>query len=113
NSGEIVWDKMVASAKEFGARARFNAAPTAAEGKVIVANGAGDAKTRGWIAALDGRSGKELWRWYVVAKPGEPGSETWKDKNNAWKTGGGGRWTTGSCEPATKVTIWCTGNRVA
>src|SRR5439155_1583377 len=112
NTGEIVWDKMVATTNEFGSKERFNAAPIAADGKVIVANGAGDAKTRGWIAALDARSGKELWRWYVVPKPGDPGSETWKDKNNAWKTGGGGLWQTGSYDPATKLTIWGTGNPV-
>ena len=112
NTGEIVWDKMVATTNEFGSRERFNTAPITADGKVIVANGAGDAKTRGWIAALDARSGKELWRWYVVPKPGDPGSETWKDTNNAWKTGGGGLWQTGSYDPATKLTIWGTGNPV-
>ena len=112
NNGEIVWDRMVATTNEFGSKERFNAAPMAVEGKVIVANGAGDAKTRGWIAALDARSGKELWRWYVVPKPGDPGSETWKDKNNAWKTGGGGLWQTGSYDPETKLTIWGTGNPV-
>jgi len=112
NTGEIVWDKMLASTNEFGNKERFNAAPITAEGKVIVANGAGDAKTRGWIGALDARSGKELWRWYVVPKPGDPGSETWKDTNNAWKTGGGGLWQVGSYDPATKLTIWGTGNPV-
>ncbi|PYR46941.1 MAG: hypothetical protein DMF89_20255 [Acidobacteria bacterium] len=88
------------------------AAPITAEGKVIIANGAGDAKTRGWIAALEARTGKELWRWYAVPKPGEPGSETWKDTNNAWKTGGAGLWQTGSYDPATRLTIWGTGNPV-
>src|SRR5438128_1524429 len=78
-NGEILWDKMVAVTNEFGSREKFFAAPIAAQGKVIVANGAGDAKTRGWIAALDVRTGKELWRWYAVPKPGEPGSEIWKD----------------------------------
>ena len=112
DTGEIVWDKMVAATNEFGARERFNAGPITADGKVIVANGAGDAKTRGWIAALDARTGKEIWRWYAVPKPGDPGSETWKDKNNAWKTGGGGLWQTGSYDPATKLTIWGTGNPV-
>ena len=112
DTGKIVWDKMVAASNEFGNRERFNAAPITADGKVIVANGAGDAKTRGWIAALDARTGKELWRWYAVPKPGEPGSETWKDKNNAWKTGGGGLWQTGSYDPATRLTIWGTGNPV-
>src|SRR5205809_7060028 len=112
DNGEIVWDKMVAVTNEFGSREKFFTAPITAEGKIIVANGAGDGKTRGWIAALDARTGNELWRWYVVPKPGDPGSETWKDTNNAWKTGGGGLWQTGSYDTATKLTIWGTGNPV-
>jgi len=60
-TGEIVWDKMVAKTIEFGGKERFNTAPITADGKVIVANGAGDAKTRGWIAGLDARTGDELW----------------------------------------------------
>ncbi len=112
DSGEIVWDKKVAVVNEFGSKERLAAAPITAEGKVIIANGAGDAGTRGWVAGLDARTGNELWRWYAIPKPGEPGSETWKDKNNAWKTGGGGLWQTGSYDPATKLTIWGTGNPV-
>jgi alcohol dehydrogenase (cytochrome c) len=111
-NGEIVWDKKVAVANEFGSKERFFTAPITAEGKVIIVNSAGDGKTRGWIAALDARTGNELWRWWVVPKPGEPGSETWKDKTNAWKTGGGGIWQTGSYDPATRLTIWGTGNPV-
>jgi alcohol dehydrogenase (cytochrome c) len=110
DSGEIVWDKKVAVANEFGSREKFFTAPITAEGKVIIANGAGDQATRGWVAALDARTGNELWRWYVVPKPGDPGSETWKDDHNAWKSGGGGLWQTGSYDPATKLTIWGTGN---
>ncbi len=112
DSGEIVWDKQVAKPNEFGTKERMNSAPLVAQGKVIVANGAGDSGTRGWLAALDARTGNELWRWYAIPKPGEPGSETWKDKNNAWKTGGGGLWQTGSYDPETKLTIWGTGNPV-
>src|SRR5262249_58136416 len=85
------------------------AAPLAVDGKVLIANGAGDA-TRGWLAGLDARTGKELWRWYAVPKPGEKGSETWKDDTNAWKTGGGGLWQTGSYDPAPRLTIWGTRN---
>ena len=55
---------------------------------------------------------QQLWRTYTVPAPGEPGSETWKDKNNAWKHGGGSYWQTGSYDPATKLTIWGTGQPV-
>jgi hypothetical protein len=33
-----------------------SAAPITADGKVIIANSAGDGKTRGWIAALSARA---------------------------------------------------------
>jgi alcohol dehydrogenase (cytochrome c) len=112
DSGETVWDKKVATANEFGSQEKFLTAPLVAEGKVIVANGAGDGLTRGWLAALDAKTGNELWRWYVVPKPGDPGSETWKDGTNAWKTGGGGIWQTGSYDPETHLTIWGTGNPI-
>src|SRR5436190_14215141 len=57
DSGEIVWDKKVATVNEFGSKERLAAAPITAEGKVIIANGAGDAGTRGRAAALDAKTG--------------------------------------------------------
>jgi alcohol dehydrogenase (cytochrome c) len=110
DTGEIVWDKKVATKNEFGGQERFFTAPVVADGKVIVQNGAGDAGTRGWVAALDVKTGNELWRFYTVPKPGDPGSESWKDDHSAWKTGGGGIWQTGSYDPATKLYIVGTGN---
>ena len=110
DNGEIVWDKKIAAKNEFGGQEKFLTAPLVADGKVIIQNGAGDGGTRGWVAALDVKTGNELWRWYVVPKPGDPGSETWKDDHNAWKTGGGGIWQTGSYDPATKLYIVGTGN---
>ena len=109
-NGEILWDVEVAGVTEFGRRERFLTAPIVADGKVLVQNGAGDGGTRGWVAALDVNTGEELWRWYTVPAPGEPGSETWKDDHNAWKTGGGGVWQTGSYDPARNLYIFGTGN---
>ena len=62
DNGEILWDKMVAATNEFGNREFFDTAPMTVEDKVLIANGAGDAGTRGWVAALEARTGKELWR---------------------------------------------------
>ena len=36
----------------------------------------------------------------------------WKDKNNAWRTGGGAMWVTGSYDPDTNQVLWGTGNPV-
>ncbi len=109
-NGEIVWDREIATVNEFGAREGFRAAPLVANGTVLIQNGAGDAGTRGWVAGLDVTNGEELWRWYAVPEPGEPGSETWKDDHNAWKTGGGGIWQTGSYDPESNLYIFGTGN---
>jgi len=109
-NGEIVWDKKLTVKTEFGNQERFLTAPFVADGKVIVQNGAGDGGTRGWVAALDVKDGKELWRWYTVPKPGDPGSESWKDDHNAWKTGGGGIWQTGQYDPQQNLYIVGTGN---
>ena len=110
DNGEIVWDKKIAKKNEFGGQERFFTAPIVADGKVLVQNGAGDGGTRGWIAALDVKTGDELWRFYTVPKPGDPGSESWKDDHSAWKTGGGGIWQTGSYDPVQKLYIVGTGN---
>ena len=80
--------------------------------KIIVGAAGGDRGVRDFIAALDAATGKLLWRKYVIPAPGEPGSETWKDKNNAWQTGGGAMWVTGTYDVATNQVIWGTGNPV-
>ena len=110
DTGEIMWDTEIATTNEFGGRERFLTAPLVADGKVLVQNGAGDGGTRGWVAALDVTTGDELWRWYTVPEPGQPGSETWKDNHNAWKTGGSGVWQTGSYDPESNLYIFGTGN---
>jgi alcohol dehydrogenase (cytochrome c) len=110
DNGEILWDKKLMTKNEFGNQERFLTAPIVADGKLLVQNGAGDGGTRGWVAALDVNTGNELWRWYTVPKPGDPGSETWKDDHNAWKTGGGGIWQTGSYDPESRLYIVGTGN---
>ena len=91
---------------------QLTAAPLAVKDKIIIGAAGGDRGVRDWIAALDAATGKLLWRKYVIPAPGEPGSETWKDKNNAWQIGGGAMWVTGSYDPATNQVIWGTGNPV-
>jgi alcohol dehydrogenase (cytochrome c) len=90
----------------------LTSAPLLIDDKLIVGGSGGDRGARAHIDALNPDTGALLWRTYTVPAPGEPGSETWKDKNNAWQHGGGSYWVTGSYDPETKVTIWGTGQPV-
>ena len=109
DTGKVVWDTNMADGQ---ADVQLTAAPLAVKDKIIVGASGGDRGVRDWIAGLDAATGKIAWRKYTIPAPGEPGSETWKDKNNAWKTGGGAMWVTGSYDPATNQVLWGTGNPV-
>ena len=50
---------------------------------------------RGQAVALDARTGRQVWKFYVVPGPGEPGHETWPKDSDSWKTGGGAIWLIG------------------
>jgi quinoprotein glucose dehydrogenase len=41
--------------------------------------------------AFDARTGKEIWRFHTIPRPGEPGSETWQD-NCSPNTGAANNW---------------------
>jgi alcohol dehydrogenase (cytochrome c) len=83
-------------------------APLIVKDKVLVGLGGGEYGIRGLIAAFDARTGKEVWRFYTVPGPGEPGHETWS--GDTWKTGGGSTWVTPSYDPALNLTYWGVGN---
>ena len=83
-------------------------APLVVKDKVIVGVGGGEYGIRGFIAAYDAKTGKEAWRFNTIPGPGEPGHETWS--GDAWKTGGGSVWVTGSYDPALNLTYWGIGN---
>ena len=84
-------------------------APLVADGKVMVGASGGELGVRGFVAAFDPDTGKELWRTYTVPAPGEPGSETWP-KGDQWKNGGAPVWVTGNYDPQTNIAYWGTGN---
>ena len=93
-TGSVIWDHAVADSKAgFG----ITGGPLAAKGKVMQGVG-GRAAGGNFIAALDARTGEEAWRFYTIARPGEPGGNTWNglplEKRN-----GASVWTAGSYDP--------------
>jgi alcohol dehydrogenase (cytochrome c) len=108
-TGKVVWETNLVNDTP---QLQITGAPLAIKDKIIVGASGGDRGIRDWIAALDAATGKLLWLKYTIPAPGEPGSETWKDKTNAWQTGGGAVWVTGSYDPETNQTLWGIGNPV-
>jgi alcohol dehydrogenase (cytochrome c) len=107
-TGKVVWETGFPDTPDVA----MTSAPLPIKDKIIIGAAGGDTGVRDWMAGLDAATGKLLWRKYTIPAPGEPGSETWKDKNNAWQTGGGAVWVTGTYDPATNQTFWGTGNPV-
>jgi alcohol dehydrogenase (cytochrome c) len=108
-TGRVRWE---ASLDDGQTDVQLTAAPLAVKDKIILGAAGGDRGVRDFIVAVDAATGKLAWRKYVIPAPGETGSETWKDKNNAWQTGGGAMWVTGSYDTDTNQLLWGTGNPV-
>lgn len=104
-SGAVRWEVDVA---DNSVGFSLTLAPLALDGKIIVGVSGAEAGVRGFIDAYDSNTGERLWRTFTVPEPGEPGSETWEGE--AWQTGGGSTWLTGSFDPELNTLYWTTGN---
>ncbi|HEY6456155.1 MAG TPA: PQQ-dependent dehydrogenase, methanol/ethanol family [Steroidobacteraceae bacterium] len=94
-------------------------APRVAKGKVFIGASGGEFGVRGWIAAFDADTGKEVWRFWTV--PGDPAkgfenkaleraAKTWTGE--WWKGSGGGGtvWDSAVYDPLTDLLYFGTGN---
>jgi alcohol dehydrogenase (cytochrome c) len=106
-TGRPLWIKAVADA---GAGYAMTLAPLVVKNKVIVGVAGGEYGIRGFIAAHDAETGEEVWRFYTIPGPGEPGFETWAGGGDAWQHGGASVWMTGSYDPSLNLTYWGIGN---
>src|SRR5262245_7688486 len=72
-TGKVRWETKVQDYKEL---TQHTSAPLVVEGKVITGR---TCETRAgcFIAAHDARTGKEVWKFYNTAAPGQPGGDTW------------------------------------
>ena len=106
-TGTLAWETPFADpAKGFAARS----GPIVINGKLIQGlNGCDRFKDDGcFISALDADTGRLLWRFDTVARPGEPGGDTWGDDHPMMFRAGGETWITGSYDPELNLTYWGT-----
>jgi alcohol dehydrogenase (cytochrome c) len=105
STGKIIWNTTVGSVAD---RYAITHAPLIVKDKVIVGLAGGDGPIRSSIAAFDAKTGKEVWRFYTIPAPGEPGNESWS--GDSWKTGGAAVWNVGAYDPDSNLTYWGIGN---
>ncbi len=106
-TGGLVWNVAVGGARP-EAGYGFTVAPLVVKDKVIVGSVGGEYGIRGFLAAIDARTGKEAWRFNTIPGPGERGHDTWA--GNSWQSGGASVWVTGSYDPDLNLTYWGIGN---
>lgn len=96
-TGQVRWETQIADSQKGYTNAH---GPLVADGKVI--NGINGCQQfyedSCFITAHDARTGQELWRTYTIARPGEPGGDTWGDLPLELR-GGGDVWNGGSWDP--------------
>jgi len=106
-TGQVAWQRQVADPDKGEA---VTGAPLVVKNMAITGVAGGEFGIRGWIAATDLTTQKELWRTHTIPAAGEEGSKSWGGPNNAAASGGGPTWVTGSYDPASNTLYWGTGN---
>ena len=104
-NGRPLWNIAVADVK---LAYSITMAPLIVKDKVVLGVGGGEFGIRGFVAAYDAKTGAEAWKFYTIPGPGEPGHDTWS--GDAWKSGSGSVWVTGSYDPELNLTYWGIGN---
>ena len=105
SSGDLLWETEMA---DWHQNYNGTCAPLVVGNLVISGTAGGDEGVRGFIAAFDTSTGKEVWRFWTVPNPGEPASETWTGKLTEHR--GGASWMTGTYDPQLDLIYWPTGN---
>ena len=104
-TGALLWETEMADWRQ-----NYNAtgAPLPVGNLVITGSSGGDEGVRGFVAAFDQTTGKEVWRFWTTPKRGEPGAETWQGKGIDHP--GGTTWMTGTYDAALDLIYWTVGN---
>jgi alcohol dehydrogenase (cytochrome c) len=115
-TGKLVWDHQVIvpltgvyahSNHDF----RLDGAPIVARGKVMIGVSLGITNPSGgcFIVGLNAQSGDEVWRFHTIARPGEPGGDSWNGAPVDQRFGAS-VWTGGSYDPKLNLVYFGTGN---
>ncbi len=104
--GKLVWETRTAD-PSLGYR--YTAGPIVANGKLVTGiTGCGRYKDDVcFITGHDPATGEEIWRTSTIARPGEPGGDTWGDLPLRFRAGSDA-WIAGSYDPDLNIVYWAT-----
>lgn len=106
-TGKNVWDTVIGDRKT--GQYSTSSGPTIIKGKVIQGLGGGLCdqyrEEKCFISAYDAQTGKLVWKFYTIAKDGDPGGDSWGKLSNLFRAGGD-TWITGSYDPDLNLTYW-------
>jgi len=103
--GKLAWEVEVADwHKNYNA----TSAPLIIGNLLITGSSGGEEGARGFVAAYDLTTQREVWRFWTVPAAGEPGSETWQGAGI--EHGGAVAWFTGVYDAETDTLYWMAGN---
>ena len=105
-TGALAWDHQVADPK---LGYSYTSGPIVVK-NLIVAGITGCQRYKNdvcFISAHDAQTGKEVWRTSTIARPGEPGGDTWGELPLTFRAGGDA-WMPGSYDPAANLIYWGT-----
>jgi alcohol dehydrogenase (cytochrome c) len=116
-TGDLRWDHAVVAPEQGvrpglfdGAYFHISGGPLLAHGKVIVGVSLGiDTGGGDYIVGLNARSGNETWRFNTIARPGQPGGDSWNGAPVNQRFGSG-VWSIGSYDPELNLVYFGTGN---
>lgn len=106
-TGKNVWDTVIGERKN--GNYSTSSGPIVIKGKL--AQGLGGSlcdqyrEEKCFISAWDAETGKLVWKFYTIAKDGEPGGDSWGKLPNLFRAGGD-TWITGSYDPDLNLTYW-------
>ena len=106
NTGNLRWSVEIADLDQ---EYFSTAAPLVIGDHLIVGVGGDSLDVQAYLEARDPESGEVQWHFNVDPKPGEPGFETWPNKEAA-AHGGGMTWLSGTYDPELNLYYFGTGN---
>ena len=104
-NGKVIWQTQVAKSSDGYS---LTGAPLVVNDSVIVGVAGENSVFAECWPHLTLRLAQQRWKFDTIPGPGDFGHDTWK--SDAWKTGGGSTWVTGSYDPSLNLIYWGVAN---